>query len=63
MCNLILKNNTNELISQTETDSQILKITLRLPKGKHQWEREMRHTTAHKIDKHVCGIRTPLHIK
>ena len=42
MCNLILKNNTNELISQTETDSQILKITLWLPKGKHQGEKEIR---------------------
>ena len=51
MCNLILKNNTNELISQTETDSQILKITLWLPKGEHQGEREIRHTTAHKTDK------------
>ena len=62
-CNLIKKNNINELISRTETDSQILKITLWLPKGKHQGEREIRHTTAHKTDKHVCDIHTPLHIK
>ena len=34
MWNLIFKNDTNELIYITETDSQILKINLRLPKGK-----------------------------
>ena len=35
MWNLILKNDTNELIYKTETDLQILKTNLRLPKGKH----------------------------
>ena len=33
--NLILKNDTNEFIYKTETDLQILKSTLWLPKGKH----------------------------
>ena len=34
MWNLILKNDTNELIYKTETDSQIQKTSLWLPKGK-----------------------------
>ena len=34
MWNLILKNDTNELIYKTETDSQISKTNLWLPKGK-----------------------------
>ena len=33
MWNLILKNYINELIYKTETDSQILKTNLWLPKG------------------------------
>ena len=33
-----LKNNTNELIYKTETDSQILKTNFWLPKGKHGGE-------------------------
>ena len=35
MWNPILKNYTNELIYKTETDSQISKTNLWLPKGKH----------------------------
>ena len=35
MWNLILKNDTNELIYKTETDLQVLKTNLWLPKGKH----------------------------
>ena len=38
MWNLILKNDTNELIYKTETDLQILKTNLWLPKGKHGGE-------------------------
>ena len=34
MWNLILKNDTNELIYKTETDLQISKTNLWLPKGK-----------------------------
>ena len=34
MWNLILENDTNELIYKTETDFQISKTTLRLPKGR-----------------------------
>ena len=34
MWNLKKKNDTNELIYKTETDSQIQKANLRLPKGK-----------------------------
>ena len=34
MWNLILKNDTNELIYKTETDSQISKTNLWSPKGK-----------------------------
>ena len=34
MCNL--KNNTNELIYKTETDSQAQKTDLLLPKGKER---------------------------
>ena len=34
MWNLIFKNDTNELIYKTETDLQILKTNLWLPKGK-----------------------------
>ena len=34
MWNLILENATNELIYKTETDFQISKTTLRLPKGR-----------------------------
>ena len=37
MWNLIFKNDTNELIYRTETDSQISKTNLWLPKGKHMW--------------------------
>ena len=33
--NLILKNDTNEVIYKTEADSQISKTNLWLPKGKH----------------------------
>ena len=54
MCNLILKNDTNELICKTETDFRILKTNLWLPKGKRwgkdksgTWD-EHPHTT--KID-------------
>ena len=35
MWNLIFKNDTNELIYKTETDSQISKTNLWLPKAKH----------------------------
>ena len=35
MWNLIFKNDTNELTYKTETDSQISKTNLWLPKGKH----------------------------
>ena len=35
MWNLILKNDTNEIIYRTETALQILKTNLWLPKGKH----------------------------
>ena len=38
MCNLIFKNDTNELIYKIETDTQILKTNLRLPKGKRGGE-------------------------
>ena len=38
MWNLILKNDTNELIYKTETDSQISKTNLWLPKGKRRGE-------------------------
>ena len=34
ICNL--KNDTSELINKTETESQILKTNLRLPKGKRK---------------------------
>ena len=34
----ILKNDTNELIYKTETDSQTLKTNLWLPKWKHERE-------------------------
>ena len=34
MWNLILKNDTNELIYKTETELQVLKTNLWLPKGK-----------------------------
>ena len=34
MWNLIFKNDVNEFIYKTETNSQILKINLSLPKGK-----------------------------
>ena len=34
MWSLIFKNDTNELIYKTETDSKISKINLWLPKGK-----------------------------
>ena len=51
------KNDTNELIYKTETDSQTLKTNLRLPKGKsgrrdklEVWDLQM-HTTIYKIDK------------
>ena len=36
----ILKNYTNELIYKTETDSQISKTNLWLPKGKRSWGRD-----------------------
>ena len=42
MWNLIFKNDTNELIYKTETDSQILKTNLWLPKGKRGGEGEIR---------------------
>ena len=35
MWNLILKNDTNELICKGETDLQVLETNLWLPKGKH----------------------------
>ena len=35
MWNLILKNDAKELIYKTETDSQISKTNLWLPKGRH----------------------------
>ena len=35
MWNLTFKNDTNELIYKTETDSQISKTNLWLPKGRH----------------------------
>ena len=38
MWNLILKNDTNEPIYKTETDLQILKTNLWLPKGKRGGE-------------------------
>ena len=56
MWNLILKNDTNELIYKTEKDLQLLKTNLSLPKGKcwgeHKsgaWD-EHTHTTIYKID-------------
>ena len=39
MCNLILKNDTNALTYNTETDLQISKTNLWLPKGKGVGER------------------------
>ena len=58
MWNLIFKNDTNELIYKTETDLQISKTNLLLPKGKRgmagrdksgAWD-EHTHTTVYKID-------------
>ena len=34
-----LKNNTNESTYKTETDSQVQKANLRLPKGKERWDK------------------------
>ena len=52
-----LKNDTNELIHKTETDIQISKNKLRLPKGKYvggrgksgAWDEHI-HTTTYKMD-------------
>ena len=56
MWNLILKNDTNELMYKTETVLQIPKTNLWLPKGKHGgWEKsgawdEHTQTTINKIN-------------
>ena len=56
MWNLILKNGTNELIYKTETNLQMLKTNLWLPKGKcGGWDKsgvwdEHTHTTIYMID-------------
>ena len=55
MWNLILKNETNELIYKTETDLQILKTNLWFTKGGNMGDKsaaldEHIHTTVYKID-------------
>ena len=56
MWNLILKNDINDLVDRTETDPQISKTNLRLPKEKHGGEDKLgawdghAHTTIYNIE-------------